>query len=253
MALTGDSFQAMEFLWGELPKAPDDDHATFVHDEIDALWHAGFVDAERFDLAAWRAAFADHRRPDGTYILSKAEFFAKDPYRYKGEIRVPFNALLINEGQYTDEGLQELIDESIRPSVRVDGGLFAECFDQLKRAARQPNGLLLIDGRAKQRIRRFIEQYPSPRRQLELIFDAMIRKQMVTAAITGQLPTGPTIAAVPRTEGSTFSLNPHNPAEAQAVALRGIAKVRARSGAEIPTQPATPLRRLHHPRRGVRA
>lgn len=253
MPLTTDTFNVMEFLWEQLPKHPDPEHLTLSQADLDALWEGGFVNATVYDRAAWRAAFDAHRLPDGRYLLTEADFLAKDRYRYQGEIHVPFDALKINEGYYTDEGLQELIADSIAPSVRAPDNRFAEWIGTLKETTRESNGLLRIDMAAKRRIRDWINRYPSPLRRLELTFDAMIQQQLYNAALTGALPAATTPEQVAHVEASTFTMLPDHPIEAKSRALKALQQALPQASPSQPKNPGTPLKRLTRSRKGARA
>ncbi|MBI2346828.1 MAG: hypothetical protein HYV03_08165 [Deltaproteobacteria bacterium] len=249
MPLSAEAFNVLEFVWEQLPKAPDGEHVNFSKADIEALWHYGFVDTLAVPIASWHAAFDPHRQPDGAYLLNQADFLAKERYRYRGEIHVPFDARKINEGLYTDEGLQELIDESVAPSVWAPAGTFDQFLAGLKTGTRQPDGLIRIDMAAKQRIRQFIDQYPSPLRRLELIFDAMIAQQLAGAA--GAMPAAATPDQAARVEASTFTMLPDHPIAAKGKALKGLEK--ARDAAPVdPAKPTAPLKALRRSRKGVR-
>lgn len=251
MALTADSFNVMEYLWEKLQKAPDENHVTFTVADLDVLWQHGFVDTVKHTIDKWRAAFDGHRRPSGSYVLSRADFVAKEAYRYKGEIHIPFDALKINEGLYTDEGFQELVDESVKPSVSIAIGQFDKYFSALKKTVRQPAGLLKIDMRAKRELRKFIDQYPSPLRRLELIFDAMIKQQMIEVAVTGEFPAAVTPRHIAAVQASTFSMI-GSAAEKTGKALKAIEKTRSAGGTDDPAKPSAPLKQLRRSRKGMR-
>lgn len=253
MALTAGDFHAMEFIWTQMHKAPDAGHITLTQNDIDALWFCGFVDTGRHPLASWRAAFDGHRGPDGHYVLSETDFLSKDHYRYQGEIHVPFDALKINEGMYTDEGFQELLDDSIAPSTRAPAASFDRFFTALKQVARQPSGLLKIDLSVKRQIRQFIDQHPSPLRRLELIFDAMLREETWDFALTGDPPAAVAPEQVARVEASTFTMLPDNPMVAKGKALKALQKTRTAIGpGDDPTKPTRPLKQLRRSRKGMR-
>jgi hypothetical protein len=176
MALELAGTDVMENIWEQLEKTSDGKHIRYTSIEVEQLWRMGFVDAEKYDLPAWKRLFEPYRQDDGSYILNRDEFFALEQYRYVGEIHVPFDAMRINEGKYTDEGLDELVAVSIKPSCGLAADKFDEFFQKIKKDYRQPDNLILIKSPAKQRIKALLDTFPSPLRNLEFILDDMIEK-----------------------------------------------------------------------------
>ncbi len=259
MTLTLSDFNGMELFWDRLPKRPDDDHITLSQEDIDAMWESGIVDTKQYPITAWRDAFDVHRQADGTYVLSKEEFLSKETYRYKGEIMVPFDAMQINEGKYTDEGLNELFDASIAPSSSLSPAEIKKFLDDLKTLFREPNGLVKIGKEAKAQIRDMIEANPSPLRKLELTFDALINAQ-----VSKGLPEGPgefvavsqhelSPEAIAKVQVSSFSMQPNNIGEEK---WRALGKIEKRSKkaekASIQDKASTTIKKAKRSRKGLR-
>lgn len=223
--------EMMEWIWESLDKSPDADHITYVVDDIDALWHMGFVDTEATPLEKWRAAFDRHKKTNGDYILSKSEFLEKNKYRYTGEVHIPFDAMRINEGKYTEKGLNQLTESSILPSVSLSRSQLDRFMIDLKNEFRDSaDGLITIAKEAKQKIHELILNNPSPLRRLELIYENMFAN-IDTVHNKPDLPTIPdmpqaTPSELAEIQKSTFSTLPSSQAQKSAESLKKIAKNR---------------------------
>ncbi|MFH1652533.1 MAG: hypothetical protein ABIE74_00595 [Pseudomonadota bacterium] len=167
-------FDMMESLWEDIPKTSDGKQIIYKLNEVNALWLMGFVDTKHISIDEWVKIFDQWKAPDGNYLLDHGAFMTLEQYRYKGEIKVPFDAMKINEGKYTDEGFQDLVDSSIVPSTSLGDADLKKFFDELKKRYRKEDGLLEIKKEAKALIARLIEKYPSPLHNLELLFDKLL-------------------------------------------------------------------------------
>jgi hypothetical protein len=252
MAFLLDQFDVMEHLWSTIDKTED---GKFVHyDEIDVhqLYINGFVDAQQFTLQEWMKAFEPFRQADGTFLVNKDNFLALDKYRYKGEIRIPFDAMKINEGKYTDEGLDELVSASIAPSCKLPPEQLKEFFDTLKRDFRQADGLILIKTAAKTRIKTLLENNPSPLRNLELLLDHMLSER--GADMEGDIDRAELDAATMQASraASSFSETPTTKSEAKAVGLKALTKARKGKAGEVKGKDKTELKKIRRSRKGMR-
>lgn len=213
----------METIWENLSKSPDEEHVTLEVVDIEELWTNGFVDSDSYSMKDWKDAFEPHKTPDGKYILKKEDFLEKEKYRYTGEIMIPFEPILINEGKYTDEGLQELIDMSIAPSCALPRKDLDDFFDEFKNKYRGADNLIVMDIRGKRDIEALVDKDPSPRRRRELIFDAMFIQDLARAATDlGLMKATPEQAA--KVQVSTFTTLPSSKSEAAARELKSIEK-----------------------------
>lgn len=252
MTLRLDQFDVMEYLWDTLPKT-EDGRLNYGEGDIRQLYQLGFVDTEAFTLQEWVGAFEQVRQMDGTYLLNKDEFLALDKYRYKGEIRIPFDAMEINEGKYTDEGLEDLIHASIMPSCGMPMDEQLKFYEAFKKDFRQADGLILMKKPAKQRIKELLDAFPSPLRNLEIMLDGMIRTRLpeleghVDEAISAQ------DAATAARQRSTFSAEPTTRVEAKALGLKALEKARrSGSASEVEGAPKTELKKIRRSHKGMR-
>lgn len=245
-------FDVMEYLWEKLDKTPDGRIRYSVND-IEALWIMGFVDAQKYPMAQWKGVFEPFRAPDGSYFLEKDAFLSLDKYRYKGEIHIPFDAMKINEGFYTDEGLQELIDASIAPSSCMPPDRLRAFFAELKELFRAPDGLIKIGRDAKLKIRDLIDKNPSPIRNLEILFDQMLRAGD-NKGLEDQIASAQTerVTAQAALEASSFAATPITKAEASAKGLKGIEKARRKTSATRTGGEGVALKKIRRSRKGMR-
>lgn len=214
----------MEEIWNNLIKSPDENHATFSEVDITDLWESGFVDTEKYSLEDWVKIFEPHKNADGDYVLTKEELFEKEKYRYTGEIMIPFEPLLINEGKYTDEGLQELIDMSIYPSCSLGKKELQEFFETFKETYRGDDDLITMNMEGKRQISELINESPSPTRRRELMFDALFRQHIEEIAKGNVDAFKATPEQAAQVQISTFSTLPSSRSEAASKELKGIEK-----------------------------
>lgn len=246
----------MEFLWDQLPKN-DAGNICYTQNDVDGLWLMGFVDTERYPLSVWRAQFEPYRQPDNTFELDYESFVALEQYRYTGEIRVPFDPTLINEGKYTDEGLHELFDLSIAPSCSLSKEDLNVFFDELAKLHRDKDGLIKIGKEAKSQIKDMLDHNPSPLHNLELMLDKMIMDG-VDEEIEAQLSESDAARATTEVarQVSKFSSAPISATEEKAKKLSELVKTRKKpekepAEAEKEKQ-TTELKKIRRSRKGMR-
>jgi len=226
MALLLDGGGVMEHLWDQLDKTEDENHVYYTNLDITTLWESGFVDTERYDLETWKRVFEPYKQEEDAYLLNKEEFLKLDDYRYKGEIHIPFDAMQINEGKYTDEGLDELVTLSIIPSCRMLRDQIHSFFETLKRDFRDDDGLITIKEEAKQRIKALLESNPSPLRNLEILLDQMYEtKGGELEAEIDKLESDVATLEAAR-QASKFSASPTTKVEAKAKQFEKLQKVK---------------------------
>ncbi|MFH1874947.1 MAG: hypothetical protein ABH859_07175 [Pseudomonadota bacterium] len=234
-----------------MQKTPDGKNVRYNHADIEMLWYMGFVDTEQYPLATWKDVFEPFRQKDGTFLIGKKSFLELDKYRYKGEIHIPFDAMLINEGLYTDEGLNELIEASIEPSVMIAQADFEAFWEQLKKDFRNPKGLIKIGPDAKIRIRSLIEKHPSPLRNLEISFDQMLRSGQgadLEQKFEGAKDSMATAQAA--MEASTFVQGAAHRTQASAQALKNLQKAKEKQS--VDDKDSLELKRIRRSRKGMR-
>lgn len=248
-----ETVNVMEAIWASSEKA-EDGCLHYPIEFIDFLWEHGFVDTQKYSKEDWRQAFAPFRQADGSYKISRDEFLTLDKYRYRGDIHIPFDAMRINEGKYTDEGLGELVRDSIEPSCGLAPDPFKKFIDDLKEEYRQADDLILIKADAKLKIKKLLEDYPSPLRRLEFLFDHLLKKEGIeeeldtTEKKIARTATPDQQAAV---QQSTFLTGDATYSEAQAKRLKGIAKAKAPVEADT-GRGGEPLKKVKRSKKGLR-
>lgn len=243
----------MEFIWVSVDKGPDGS-VHYPKEFIDFLWDYGFVDTKKHSKEIWRAAFEPFQQPDGHFKINHDEFLTLGKYRYEGEVKIPFDPMRINEGKYTDEGLGQLINESIAPSCGLDAQNLNRFFEGLKKEFRQSDDLILIKADAKQKIKKMLDENPSPLRRLELMFDGLLKKQgfkeetKETMQKVAATATPEQLAAL---QTSTFTAGPTSLAEEQAVKLKQMAKAKVPQ-APSPDDAGEALKKIKRSKKGLR-
>ena len=253
MPLDLSRFGVMEHLWETLDKTPDGAHIRYQRLDIEQLWLMGFVDTQAIALEDWILVFDPYRQEDGSFVLGKEDFLALEQYRYKGEIRIPFDPMLINEGRYTDEGFDELVWASIAPSCALSRADLDAFFAALKKEFRQADGLVLIRRPAKLQIAALLEEHPSPLRNLEIMLDHMLAEK--GQEILEQIGTAETDAATAQAalQASGFSSAPTTRVEEKAKGLEALAKSRKRAEpAEVEGVAKVELKKIRRSRKGMR-
>ena len=185
--------------------------------------------------------------------MNKDQFLSLDSYRYKGEIFIPFDPMDINEGKYTDEGLDELINASIRPSCGLSSNDLKNFFDELKKDFRQTDGLILIKKDAKRRINALLTEHPSPLRNMEVMVDQMVnmRGDEIEREVDQMDVEKSTSDAVRQT--SSFMQGSTTTVEAKAKEFEKIQKTKKRKDTIInDDKPKTELKRIRRSRKGFR-
>lgn len=245
-------FNVMEAIWLASPKAQDG-NLHYPEAFIDFLWDNGFVDTAKYPKETWKAAFEAFKQKEGNYKITHDEFLTLDKYRYRGELHVPFDALRINEGKYTDEGFLKLVSESVAPSCSLPPDLLQKYVEELKNEFRQEDDLLLIKAPAKQKIKKLLEENPSPLRKLEILFDDMLKAKAARKEIEElQRQAAPTATPeqMAALQQSTFTSGASSYAEEQAQRLKDVAK--AKPASETSPAEGEPLKKIRRSKKGLR-
>lgn len=238
-------------IWESMPKSPDENHITLNENDLEELWYNGFVDTNKISIKQWLNLFKEHKKGN-KYVLSRDEFMEKDKYRYTDEIKIPFEPLIINEGKYTDEGLQELFDMSIRPSCSKSAEEVNEFLEKFKKNYREKDNLIKMDLRGKRDIAELINTFPSPTRRRELLFDAMFNEQIAQFA-AGNIPVTATPEQAAKLQASTFSTLPSNQSEKALKQLRNIEKRKDAKRAGSSSDEGIELKKVKRSRKGFRS
>lgn len=243
----------MDLIWESVDKA-EDGKVRYPLAFIDFLWDHGFVDTKKYSKPVWRSAFDPFKQGEDLYCLTRDSFLSLDKYRYTGEIRIPFDAMMINEGKYTDEGFAQLVGDAVAPSCTLEPKTLQTFIEELKNEFRQPDGLLLIQIQAKMKIKKLLEEFPSPLRRFEIVFDEMF-KAKETAKKVGETAQRGSITATPeqlaQLQTSTFSQGATSVAEEQAHRLRQMTQAKAKMP-ENHFEGGDPLKKIKRSKKGIR-
>jgi len=253
MVLQLDRFDVMEYIWETLNKTPDGRHVRYTEQDVQQLWDMGFVDTKRIGILEWKALFEPMLQSDRTYLISHDQFLALDKYRYKGEIRIPFDAMLINEGKYTDEGLDELSDASIVPSCSLPLPKLKEFMNNLKNEFRESSGLIIIKSPAKKKIWALLHKHPSPLRNLELLLDHMLKVQGEQTHEALERAEIDAVTAAAAIQTSSFRATAGTRVEAEAIGLKALQKAKKKEvEVEVTGAEKTDLKKIRRSRKGIR-
>lgn len=244
-------FNLLEHVWNTQAKTQDGNHILYSDFEVEQLWRIGIIDTRRVTLDEWKQACEPFRKDKGSFLFSHEEFLGLGDYCYKGEIKIPFDAMEINEGKYTDDGLDELVNISIAPSCSLDANQLNEFVDALKKDFRDSDGLIIILKPAKEQIKDLLDNFPSPLRNLEVLFDHVLRAMGVKveeAPSNGDIQAA---AAETAKEISKFSKAPTTRTEQLAKNLKNIEKARKKH-TEVKGVEKVELKKIKRNVRGMR-
>jgi hypothetical protein len=245
-----DGHEVMQDLWESLNKDEGGQYIEYTLSDIKMLWLLGFVDTERVSMEQWLQIFDAFAQGNERYRLSYPEFCALDAYRFKGELFEPFDAFQINEGKYTHDALQELIDASIAPCCMKRGADFVRWCDDWRSSMRGSDGLYVMNHAAKTKCAALLEDFPSPLRRLELLTAVSLQVHIAEWLASG----GSSIARGAHGQKSIFTTLSCSKAESIHTDLRSLEKTRGvQKGEELPANPNAPkLGRITRSRRGQR-
>src|SRR3989338_455083 len=247
-----ENVNVMEVIWQAVDKA-EDGCVYYPVAFVDFLWDNGFVDTKKFKRERWDVAFEPFKQADGLFKLTHEEFLTLNKYRYSGEIHIPFDAMRINEGKYTDEGFGQLVSDSIAPSCAFADPELQKFVGELTKEFKQPDDLILIQKSAKFKIKKLLEDSPSPLRRLELLFDNLLKKKGIAKEVEQDLQKISLVATPEQQaelQASTFIAGPSNLSESEALKLKQITKVK-KNGEPAP-QGGEPLKKIKRSKKGLR-
>lgn len=253
----GSGINVMEAIWESSQKGSDD-CLHYPLELLQFLYHNGFIDTSRHSVDDWVLACESFKQPDGHYKFSKEEFLTLDPYRYSGEIKIPFDPMRINEGKYTDEGLQKLIDNAIKPSCGLTPKEINAEMKEIKTKFRQTDQLILVKADFKLAVKRLLEEHPSPLRRLEFLFDSIIKSPSAQKEIR-QKQTVLRRTATPqqhaKIQKSLFIQGTRSVTELQAQKLKEIHQLKPRVATFEGTDPegGKELKRVKRSPKGIRS
>jgi hypothetical protein len=172
-----------------------------------------------------------------------------EEFRYKGPIREPFDFRQINEGFYTDQGLGELFELGIGPSIEAPRKEFDAFITEVKKTFCGKDNLIRVDAACKEKIGAFMNAHPSPLRRLELIMEARaagieLNPDMFKYQVSG-------VNAVTAMQASAFSMRPSTVAVSKREALGKVTQAKAKP-ADQSAPDSTPLHKIRRSPRGTR-
>lgn len=138
------------------------------HVDIAFLYATGFVDAKKFTYKQWLDSFDPSKQPDNSYIISKEQWLEKKKFHYDGPIHPPWDPMALEDREYTEKEIQDLLVEKVLPCTVFDATYAQVYINNLKAQGRLVNGKAIIDKVAKEYILQVINQYPCPMRVLEV-------------------------------------------------------------------------------------
>lgn len=221
--------KAMDFIWNQVnPKEVKDgkEYITYVKGDLPFLYYSGLVDTKKWSREQWDQAFEDCLGEDGRYWVSYEKMISLGRFRYCKVVGEPFDPLKMRVGKYTPERLWKIFENSIIPSSALPESFFKRIFDilvfqkkhikdgigkQLEalkqagqdeeiekkiKAVKEPkwvkeNGqeYLILEREDLVRLKEFLDNYPSPRRKMELLVEETRNsrlKQLADAALAPQ-------------------------------------------------------------------
>lgn len=176
--------QLMESIWQQVPREHNPlpnlrgEYIRYVATDPKYLYLTGFVDAKRCTLEEWEAAFQDCVQPDGSYLISKEKFLSLGKYKFSGPIKNPLDALKIREGWYELDKWHTFCVQGIIPSTTLTAEHLVQAEKLMKEGGQIINGRIRIDKAAKLRIKKILDDYPSPTRRRELAVETIHQKKI---------------------------------------------------------------------------
>jgi hypothetical protein len=240
----------MEYLWDHVKKDTSGERVFFNDNDIEFLWHCGFIDTKAVPFTQWAAFFVPYKDAEtGAYLLNRSDFLLIEDFRYKGPVREPFDPHRINEGYYTDQGLDELFEWGVGPSVEAPQNDVQTFIAGLKKKFWDAgHKLVRIDKACKAEVGKWMDAHPSPLRRLELIMESKssgkkLDPKLISFTAKGTDP----VAAL---QASAFSLRPGSVAQGKRESLGKVTQVKEKKGAKAPD--TTPLHKIRRDPRGTR-
>ena len=243
----------MEAIW-EMSLKEEDGAVHYNEEFVDFLWEFGFVDTDKTSLQQWREVFVSFRQKDGFFKLDREAFLSLEPYRYNGPIKIPFDPMQINEGKYTDEGFDKLAENAIAPSNSLSKENYQKFIADLKNSFRQSDQLILIKSPAKQKIKKLLEEHPSPLRRLELLFRKLVEQQSLREKadhVASKVTRVASHAEQQKLQTSMFTTAPSF-AEANRNKLKNLTKEKEPETKPDPIDGGQKLKNIKRSRKGLR-
>lgn len=151
-------------------KGAKDKKYIFFKDQVDIafLYASGFVDAKKYTYKQWLDAFDPSKQANGSYVVSHEQWMEKKKFHYDGPINPPWDPMALEERDYTEKEITELLVQKILPCTVFDSSYAQTYINNLKAQAKLVNGVAFMDKAAKDYILQVINQFPAPMRVLEV-------------------------------------------------------------------------------------
>lgn len=164
------SKEAMEYIWERVPKQKDGLTIRYLKADLDYLYYNGFVDTRQFSIELWKKAFKNFEQEDGSFVLNKNQFMALRLFRYDGRSDEVFDPYKVQKGPWPDKSLQKLYDKSIYKASAISEETYWTFINEMKKKPGylDANGHFIIDDHIIHELAVLLQNYPSPRRRLEI-------------------------------------------------------------------------------------
>lgn len=185
------SYRTLQSIWDKLSKPGKEGKKWLAfkdRNDLVYLFSTGFVDESQYSLQDWVKAFEESRQPDGSYLISEGQWLEKVKYHYSGPIGVPFDPMMLREGDWTDQQMELLIKEKILPAIYFTEAEFRKILEEVKPTF-YANGVYKISAPVKKDLKELIDMIPSPA-QVRALGVSEARGQMSSGSNSGQNPSG---------------------------------------------------------------
>ncbi len=195
----------MENIWDKLhdssSKMPPDLLILEGDHDLIYLYNSGFVDTDKFSLEKWIQAFKLSKQAKGAYHLTKSQWLEKVSYRYNELVPPPFNPLRLRSGVWTVTQLKQFAKDVIIPETILTYEQYLKGLREAERKGDIKDGQVTIDDAWKQKLKKLLEDFPSPQRRRALAVQKARRREEMEDASSTAAPyasTAPTAAAAPK-------------------------------------------------------
>ncbi len=188
------SRQVFRKIWDKVAKPGLDGRKLIVirnRADLEYHWWSGLVDEDKYSMQDWVAAFQDSLLPNGGYFVTEEQWMAKAEYHYAGPIDSPFDPMTIREGEWSEEALDDLVWNKLKPCVYFSKDDWGKIIAEVKKTLPKKNDRYVISHPLKQEWTTFVNTYSSPRRVLQLGVYQLRAQQKGQTGPLGPSPTSP--------------------------------------------------------------
>jgi len=158
------SIRALRAIWDKVAQPGVDGKKIIIfanRNDLVYLFCTGFVDERKFTLYDWVDSFKDCLQENGSYVLNEEQWMSKARFRFYGPVGQPFNALLLREGDWTEQDMENLIKGFMLQAVYFTEKEFRTIFEEAKEAFFK-DGVYKMTKEVKKDFKALIDMYPSP-------------------------------------------------------------------------------------------